>query len=93
MCVASKSKLFKNVITRQNWAATECARQQIGVTSSTSMASTAGGRWPSLVVFDLDDCVWSPEMYTLSAVPSAADAVRGDLGNGKESSACAQAAK
>jgi magnesium-dependent phosphatase 1 len=47
------------------------------------MASTAGGRWPSLVVFDLDDCVWSPEMYTLSAVPSAADAVRGDLGNGK----------
>jgi magnesium-dependent phosphatase 1 len=41
-----------------------------------------GTPWPSLVVFDLDDCVWHPEMYTLSKVPTAADAVRGDL-NGK----------
>ena len=41
------------------------------------------GHWPSLVVFDLDDCVWSPEMYTLSVVPTAADAVRGELGPGK----------
>ena len=48
------------------------------------MASTGGsGRWPSLVVFDLDDCVWSPEMYTLNEVPSTASAVRGSLGDGK----------
>ena len=38
---------------------------------------------PKLVVFDLDECVWSPEMYTLSVVPSASDVVRGDLGRGK----------
>ena len=50
------------------------------------MATTGGsggGRWPSLVVFDLDDCVWSPEMYTLNQIPSAAGAVRGSLGNDK----------
>jgi len=33
---------------------------------------------PELIVFDLDDCVWSPEMFTLEAMPS--DPVRGDLG-------------
>ena len=37
---------------------------------------------PSLVVFDLDECVWHPEMYQLDAIPTARDAVRGDL-NGK----------
>jgi len=25
---------------------------------------------PKLIVFDLDDCLWSPEMYTLSSCPS-----------------------
>ena len=25
---------------------------------------------PTMIVFDLDDCLWSPEMYTLSACPS-----------------------
>jgi magnesium-dependent phosphatase 1 len=35
---------------------------------------------PELVVFDLDDCLWSPEMYTLRHVPDTA--VRGDLGGG-----------
>ena len=38
---------------------------------------------PKLIVFDLDGCVWSPEMYTLSIVPRASDVVRGDLGRGK----------
>jgi magnesium-dependent phosphatase 1 len=33
---------------------------------------------PELIVLDLDDCVWSPEMFTLEAMPS--DPVRGDLG-------------
>lgn len=25
---------------------------------------------PELVVLDLDECVWSPEMYTLTSVPN-----------------------
>ena len=36
---------------------------------------------PALVVFDLDMCLWSPEMYTLSQVPSSSDAILGDLGD------------
>ena len=35
---------------------------------------------PELVVFDLDMCVWSPEMYTLSHIPGEKDIVRGSLG-------------
>ena len=35
---------------------------------------------PSLIVFDLDDCLWTPEMYTLPSKPSIP--VRGDLGLG-----------
>ena len=34
---------------------------------------------PSLIVFDLDDCVWSPEMYTLSDVPVDLCLLRGDF--------------
>ena len=30
-----------------------------------------------MIVFDLDDCLWSPEMYTLYAKPSLP--VEGDL--------------
>jgi magnesium-dependent phosphatase 1 len=37
-------------------------------------------RFPKLVVFDLDQCLWSPEMYTLDDIPTKADAVMGDLG-------------
>jgi magnesium-dependent phosphatase 1 len=33
-------------------------------------------------VFDLDFCVWSPEMYELSHVPTDADIIRGSLGDG-----------
>jgi magnesium-dependent phosphatase 1 len=36
---------------------------------------------PELVVFDLDMCLWSPEMYTLSEVPSSQDMVIGSLGD------------
>ena len=25
---------------------------------------------PALVVWDMDDCLWSPEMFTLSEMPS-----------------------
>lgn len=25
---------------------------------------------PELIVFDLDDCLWTPEMYTLSEIPT-----------------------
>ena len=35
---------------------------------------------PALVVWDMDDCLWSPEMFTLSEMPS--EGVRGDL-NGR----------
>lgn len=36
---------------------------------------------PQLVVFDLDQCLWSPEMYTLSVVPKEEHAKVGKLGN------------
>jgi magnesium-dependent phosphatase 1 len=32
---------------------------------------------PTMIVFDLDDCLWSPEMYTLHAAPSVPE--MGDL--------------
>ena len=38
---------------------------------------------PKLLVLDLDDCVWFPEMYTLSRVPTAADVVIGELANNR----------
>ena len=37
--------------------------------------------YPELVVFDLDMCLWSPEMYTLSEIPTPGDAIRGKLGD------------
>ena len=37
---------------------------------------------PELVVLDLDACTWMPEMYQLDILPTAKDAIRGDLGNG-----------
>lgn len=36
--------------------------------------------FPELVVFDLDACLWLPEMYTLSEIPSLEDRVIGRLG-------------
>jgi hypothetical protein len=37
--------------------------------SQRAMSSKAYRALPELVVFDLDDCLWSPEMYTLSEIP------------------------
>ena len=36
---------------------------------------------PELVVFDMDMCLWSPEMYTLDSIPTVKDAQRGKLGD------------
>ena len=36
---------------------------------------------PKLIVFDLDMCLWSPEMYELSVVPVESDKIIGKLGN------------
>merc|ERR1719500_2353970 len=47
--------------------------------------------FPELVVFDLDDCVWSPETYTLDALPSKTKVTRADLngrGNGIAGTFC-----
>ena len=44
--------------------------------------TAADGPVPSLVVLDLDMCVWSPEMYELDHMPSANKVTRGDL-NGR----------
>ena len=35
---------------------------------------------PKLVVFDLDDCLWRPEMYTLDEVPTASRVRKTQLG-------------
>jgi magnesium-dependent phosphatase 1 len=40
------------------------------------------GRLPRLVVFDLDACVWHPEMYELDDAPTAP--VHADLGFGRQ---------
>ena len=53
--------------------------------SSSSSINTSGssgsgsGSGPDLIVFDLDMCLWSPEMYTLDAVPSSDAVVIGRL--------------
>jgi magnesium-dependent phosphatase 1 len=36
---------------------------------------------PALVVFDLDQCLWTPEMYTLSEIPNAHGVQIGSLGD------------
>ena len=36
--------------------------------------------FPELVVFDLDMCLWTPEMYTLDDIPQESDKVMGRLG-------------
>ena len=44
------------------------------LTQRTALGSNAA---PELIVLDLDDCVWHPEMYTLNDMPSTP--IRGDL--------------
>lgn len=41
------------------------------------MSKNVDDMMPTMIVFDLDDCLWSPEMYTLRDVPSIP--VEGDL--------------
>lgn len=47
-----------------------------------AMTSEVPAVLPSLCVLDLDMCVWSPEMYELSHIPTQDDAIMGDL-NGR----------
>jgi hypothetical protein len=37
---------------------------------------------PSMIVFDLDDCLWTPEMHELPDMPEIP--IHGDLGNGQK---------
>lgn len=47
------------------------------------MSPIAGlARVPHMIVFDLDDCLWHPEMHELARPP--AEAVVGDLGGGQQ---------
>lgn len=39
---------------------------------------------PTLIVFDLDACLWSPEMFELSAAPTAFDAAAGGVKAGHD---------
>lgn len=38
--------------------------------NNSAMATDDNRRLPSLIVFDLDDCLWTPEMHELSSKPS-----------------------
>jgi len=39
---------------------------------------------PALMVFDLDACLWSPEMFELSSAPTNYDATRGGVVAGRD---------
>ena len=41
-------------------------------------------RLPSLIVFDLDACLWTPEMFELSTSPTAYDAKAGGMRAGRD---------
>ncbi|KAL3799887.1 hypothetical protein ACHAW5_004399 [Stephanodiscus triporus] len=42
----------------------------IGTAASSSSASSCDLNLPTIIVFDLDDCLWTPEMHELSGMPS-----------------------
>lgn len=46
-----------------------------------TVLNRAGSMLPELIVFDLDECLWSPEMYTLSDVPTKSSIQHGLLGS------------
>lgn len=54
------------------------ARAEAGSGAARAARTRLDAATPKLCVLDLDDCVWSPEMYTLDQLPS--EQVRGDLG-------------
>ena len=39
---------------------------------------------PALIVFDLDACLWTPEMFELDSAPSAYDAKKGGVAAGSD---------
>ena len=55
--------------------ATRCTLSSIGIRYKRTM------QYPSLVVFDLDQCLWTPEMYTLSRIPNNDVCKIGPLGS------------
>merc|ERR1719460_3030883 len=42
------------------------------------------GRVPRLIVFDLDACLWSPEMFELGSSPTTYDAAQGGVRAGRD---------
>lgn len=48
------------------------------------MQPSARRALPALIVFDLDACLWSPEMFELSSSPSTYDASRGGVKAGSD---------
>jgi hypothetical protein len=51
-------------------------------TRTTSSNTSTNRILPSLIVFDLDDCLWTPEMHELPGLPEIP--VHGDLGNNEK---------
>jgi magnesium-dependent phosphatase 1 len=64
----------RSTMTKMNSASNRKMPSSIGKVSKTDM------HLPTMIVFDLDDCLWTPEMYTLRSKPSIP--VMGDLGLG-----------
>ena len=56
--------------------------QARGPATAMEARAPAAAALPELCVFDLDMCMWDPEMYTISSSPS--QAIKGDLGGAGE---------
>lgn len=56
-------------------------QRRLGLSASNfnEMRSKESLIWPKLIVFDLDMCIWSPEMYELDEIPTTASIIRGKL--------------
>lgn len=51
------------------------------ISESSTLSQEMTTTLPQLVVFDLDHCLWHPEMYTLNEIPTEESRVYGNLGN------------
>ena len=49
-----------------------------------TMSRASSARVPKLLIFDLDACLWSPEMFELGAAPTTYDADAGGVRAGSE---------
>lgn len=58
-----------------------CAARRALSTISYHSRSSSSMSYPPLVVFDLDQCLWTPEMYVLSQLPSSDACKIGPLGS------------